>query len=382
MGIIRLLLAIAVVIAHSTSIFGFRMVEGAIAVQAFYIISGFYMALVLNEKYVGQAHSYRLFITNRLLRLYPIYWVVLALSVLGSVGGYWLTGNPFKLSAYFDALPYIQPGALAYLVLTNLVVVGQDAVFFLGLNPQTGGLFFAPDFHATKPPVYMFMFLPQAWTLGVEILFYLVAPFLVRRRVSVLVLLALGSLAIRLGLHQLGLSNDPWSYRFFPSEILFFLVGAICYRAYLVLKTRPVDWRVYQAMLGAALLVLLSYHWLPTDLPKRVLYYLFFALSVPFLFILTKKSRLDYRLGELSYPVYISHMFTGSVVKLVLDKAHVPEAWFGLVLVVVTVLFSLVLVRFIAEPVERYRQRRVRRFQQPEPTPEAHLGPTVMVLPA
>jgi peptidoglycan/LPS O-acetylase OafA/YrhL len=81
MGIIRLLLALAVVIAHAGSISGFRMVEGAIAVQAFYIIPGFYMVLMLNEKYVDQAHSYRLFITNRLLRLHPIYWAMLALSV-------------------------------------------------------------------------------------------------------------------------------------------------------------------------------------------------------------------------------------------------------------------------------------------------------------
>lgn len=364
MGIVRLLLAIAVVIAHSSSIFGFRLMEGAIAVQAFYIVSGFYMALVLNEKYIGQAHSYRLFITNRLLRLYPVYWVVLVLSVVCSVGGYWLTGNPFKLSAYFEALPYIQPYALCYVILTNLVVLGQDMVFFLGLNPQTGRLFFAPDFHVTNPPVYMFMFLPQAWTLGVEILFYLLAPFLVRRSVAVLGLLAGGSLAIRLALYTMGLHDDPWSYRFFPSELMFFLVGALCYRAYLVLKVRAVPPWVFQAVLLVALAVILSYHFLPTDLPKRIVYYLFFALTVPFLFILTRNNRFDYHLGELSYPVYISHMFTGSIVKYALDKAHIPQAWFGLVLVVVTVLFSLLLVRFVAGPVERYRQRRVRKFQQ------------------
>ena len=51
MGTIRLLLAISVVIAHSNPFFGQRLWEGEIAVELFFIISGFYMALILNEKY-------------------------------------------------------------------------------------------------------------------------------------------------------------------------------------------------------------------------------------------------------------------------------------------------------------------------------------------
>ena len=52
MGLIRTLLAISVVLAHSSPIFGIKLVGGQVAVQAFYMISGFYMTLVLNEKYV------------------------------------------------------------------------------------------------------------------------------------------------------------------------------------------------------------------------------------------------------------------------------------------------------------------------------------------
>ena len=48
-----------------------------IAVQTFYMVSGFYMALVLTERY----HSLPIFFTNRLLRLYPAYLVVAAVTV-------------------------------------------------------------------------------------------------------------------------------------------------------------------------------------------------------------------------------------------------------------------------------------------------------------
>jgi len=50
MGFIRIILAIAVVIVHTEPIFGFELVRGRVAVQSFFIISGFYMAMILNEK--------------------------------------------------------------------------------------------------------------------------------------------------------------------------------------------------------------------------------------------------------------------------------------------------------------------------------------------
>jgi peptidoglycan/LPS O-acetylase OafA/YrhL len=49
-----------------------------IAVQSSYVISGFYTALALTEKY-GPG-SYWLFVSNRLLRLWPTYIVALVLS--------------------------------------------------------------------------------------------------------------------------------------------------------------------------------------------------------------------------------------------------------------------------------------------------------------
>src|SRR6185437_11934638 len=86
MGLIRLLLALAVVATHCGPIFGCNLVGGQIAVQSFFIISGFYMSVILNEKYVGVNNSYRLFITNRFMRLYPIYWAVFVATMLVCIG--------------------------------------------------------------------------------------------------------------------------------------------------------------------------------------------------------------------------------------------------------------------------------------------------------
>ena len=84
MGTLRLLLAMSVVYGHVglMSVLGVPSIPGDTAVQAFYAISGFYMALVLNETYTAKDSTYRLFLTNRFLRLFPAYAVV-AVATLG-----------------------------------------------------------------------------------------------------------------------------------------------------------------------------------------------------------------------------------------------------------------------------------------------------------
>ena len=92
MGSLRLLLAISVLIAHSGPISGFSLIGGIEAVEIFFIISGFYMALILNTKYVG-VNSYYLFITNRFLRIFPTYWLVLLLTTFCYLLGYVFYGE-------------------------------------------------------------------------------------------------------------------------------------------------------------------------------------------------------------------------------------------------------------------------------------------------
>ncbi len=51
MGVMRFLLALSVLILHTAPDSAFPMVGGRVAVETFFMISGFYMALILNEKY-------------------------------------------------------------------------------------------------------------------------------------------------------------------------------------------------------------------------------------------------------------------------------------------------------------------------------------------
>ena len=81
MGLLRLLLAAIVLFEHTGGIGGYAMTGGALAVQCFFIISGFYMGLVLNERYDRPALN-RAFYTNRLIRIFAMYYLFLALHLL------------------------------------------------------------------------------------------------------------------------------------------------------------------------------------------------------------------------------------------------------------------------------------------------------------
>jgi peptidoglycan/LPS O-acetylase OafA/YrhL len=131
MGLIRFLLAMAVVAAHSAPILGLTLVGGKIAVQSFFVISGFYISLILNEKYPAGTRGTLLFYGNRFLRIYPIYWAVLLLTagagtaVLLLFGWHSFVSNVSSLTKDFAA------DKLLFLIASNVGILGIDLSSFM-----------------------------------------------------------------------------------------------------------------------------------------------------------------------------------------------------------------------------------------------------------
>jgi peptidoglycan/LPS O-acetylase OafA/YrhL len=235
---------------------------------------------------------------------------------------------------------------------------GQDLYFFLTI--KGGALAFWPDFHTAPEALLPLLVIPQGWTLGLELSFYLTAPFLVRRSLAVIFALLAASLLLRL-LLQLGLgySGDPWSYRFFPFELAIFLVGAIGYRVYRSADPGR-DPRLLHVFIlsitciGTALLI---NRWHGVGRLVSVAFLMAAVFSIPFLFEATKKRVLDRHLGELSYPVYISHFlviwFLDAVATLAVGMLR------GLLIIIMTLTVSLALYWWIDRPNDVWRQRRL-----------------------
>lgn len=357
MGILRFVLALSVVIAHSSSIFGLSFVGGQVAVQSFHIISGFYMSLILNEKYIGANSPYKLYITNRLYKIYPIYWVTLLITTVGSIALLMYThgSNWGRLDAYAKYIDSIDYRAVLFLIFTNIFIFFQDIVLFLGLDTSTGLLFFTSNFRQTSPQLHTFLLIPQAWTLGIELMFYLIAPFIVKRRVEVIVLIIIISLFLRRILSYYGMDSDPWTYRFFPTELLFFLLGTISYKIYKKLHCLGIKAR-YLTLIWTCLLFF-TFVYDHISIPNKYEVYLItFFICLPFVFLLTRSWRVDRYIGELSYPMYVIHLFVLACMK-VFKYSSVSEL--GLSLAIVTTIFSILLNQFVTKRVEKIRQGRL-----------------------
>ena len=240
----------------------------------------------------------------------------------------------------------------------------QDVVHFLGLDTETGNLFYTKNFWSTNPMLYKFLFVPQAWTIAIELMFYLIVPFLARRKTGIILVFMLCSFLLRVIL-VLGfdLSGDPWNYRFFPTELLFFLAGIIAYRMYKYYMQRFQMKKVYSVIIWLGILfITLIFNSLPSTtfygfIIKDWIYLFVFFLSVPFIFSLSKKWKFDRYIGELSYPVYISHV----LVLWFVNKSGISDSLGGLgvTTTIFSILFSIVLNELVQKRIEIIRQKRV-----------------------
>lgn len=368
MGSLRLILALTVFLSHTSSLFGLMFVGASVAVQSFFLISGFYMALVLNEKYKGPG-SYYLFITNRLLRLLPAYWVVLVLTVVMIYSLRSFSAEEPWISYNFDNFfPLLDLKAKVMLIFSNLFIAGQDLLRVLGLDPASGSFVLSREpFKGgpAMPPVYNFFFIPPAWSIGTELLFYFAAPLIVRRKGVILALLA-GSLSLRIAMFYSGYTSKVWQFQFFPTELAMFLMGVVSYRLYRSRKDFfSSSFGLYATVAVGAATVL--YQFIPGfeiggTAMKKWAYYVMLMVLVPGVFCFSGRSKVDKYLGDLSYPVYIVHY---SVIWLwvivrdsLLDTAPLSVLHIGML--VLTVALSVALFHFVINPMERVRQGRVK----------------------
>jgi len=339
MGFLRFLLAVSVILSHVGYIFGVGFVGGILAVQTFFIFSGFYMTLILNEKYVKQNGNYKLFITNRFLRLYPIYWFILLLTVI--------TGIIF----------------IPNYILFNSNSLLEMIVNYLYLPLKNILLFSTFDFFIYEPFTYERYQVLVAWTLGLEFVFYFIAPFIVRTKKRLIPLFILSIILRLITAHFFVLYPMPYINRFLLTELCFFLAGACSYYLYVYIKKFKLQRKVL-ILIFAILCAMTTFHIQITQVAGHEnyfqwLYILITALSIPFVFRLSNKSRLDQFFGNLSYPIYISN----SLVRLIMvtvfgfsvyTKEYVP------IQLAVTIVFAFLLDKYIAEPINKLRQKRVK----------------------
>lgn len=347
MGLLRLFLALSVVLAHFDGPFFLPVIESAVSL--FFIVSGFYMAMILNEKYIGPG-SYSSFLFSRFLRLYPVFFVIL--------GGILVTGalkmavlhRPLEVfEAWTQYGSLLSPLEKVFLGVPNFILFGSEWLESVRFQPGTGLVL-----QSQGAGIWggQFLINPPAWSLGVELLFYLIAPLILRRSVGELWGITLMALILRLWILPLsGISlGGP---RSFPFNLSLFLLGALAYRV-IKSSSRLTSWLCY---LGVWI-SLLGYQWVSgwklfSSLPWL---YLFFACALPSIFHLTKDWKWDRKIGELSYPIYLCHYPLLELVR------GVPSAWvqghYSLIYLSLVFSYAIFLEYGVARPFDRLRHKR------------------------
>ena len=354
MGLIRVILATRCPWSFSL-VHAYFIVPANAAVTLFFIVSGFYMAMVLAEKYTGE-NRLRQFYSNRVLRLYPTYITSVALMI-----GVQLYLHHKTQGEYVS--PWQSDGAMLPwsvklpLLVPNIALFGSDLPWIFHYGPKSGwhfslgqGLPNVPD--AVRTGRYLVV--PPAWSIGLELWFYLLAPFLILWRTRSLAILAFISLAVRLGLEW----HTPWSsYFFFPANLCFFLWGMLMYRiyrseSYIRVATQSRARVVFVAVVAA----IVFRQYIPFYRNYDWLLYVLFGSALPFLFQASKNWRLDRWIGNLSYPIYLVH----ASILLILKIGYGVDA--GFVTVLCSTIAALVLLVAVEQPLEKFRQHRTQRW--------------------
>jgi peptidoglycan/LPS O-acetylase OafA/YrhL len=287
-GYLRFILAALVLYSHLNyplwGIGELRINQGVFAVFCFYLISGFFTAVIYN-RYENSEAQVRNYFIDRLLRLIPTFVVVMLAVLLINLVWY----EPSLKAGYED---YRQP----YYWVLGL------------LQPLNGaiGFFMKGDF----PYGPFFAFTPVA-SLALEVKYFTVFPFFakIHRKWIVIAIILSSALIIFAALSRNPDLLEDFTYRNLVGVLPLFLLGFLFLQN--LQSTSHVIFRfdVLAVLLGVVFLLVLHKSNLMTS---RWLGEMAVAMIVcPFLFKFAmryKSSKLDQLAGYLSYGVFLVHI--------------------------------------------------------------------------
>ncbi|MBI1816074.1 MAG: acyltransferase [Deltaproteobacteria bacterium] len=299
---------------------------GSYAVFGFYMLSGFLMTNILHEAYGLDAAGMRRYFVNRALRIYPAYWCALLLSI-------------FAVALAPQSANVLNP--VLHMPSSLLAWVSNASLFGLTIPvPQR--------------------LVPPAWSLNVELSFYIALPLLLCRwRVGTVIWFAISSGYTAYMVYQ----GRPFLVRYAPlaAASLPFSIGALVWHFRRALPS------VSTPLLGVAFVAYLAnlsgarVWW--TD-PKLQGFYVSLALSSVLLVGLSQRTTarpwlqyVDRQLGRLSYPIFLLHWTIATLVAATGAIAPTRGGMLFCVTIVPLNLTAFAVASFVEGPVERFRTR-------------------------
>lgn len=327
LGIYRYILAMAVTLTHLWR--DLAAWAGVAAVFGFYLLSGYLITTILHESYGFGRRGIGKYAMNRFLRLYPTYWTVMIFSVIViSVIPQYAVATAFKLTMPQDALAWFQ----------NVAIVGL-------LNGTM------------RVPV------PPAWSLDIEIIFYVLMALGLSRHKIIVTSWFVCSVVYTIWLNAHG-AHFTLRYSTYLAASLPFSCGAMLY-----MFREDVERWIKIPVVVAAGLLFLAYLAGRLGWVRQLGIGFYLVLVGNFLMVAALRNiragdqapwiaKLDRIAGNLAYPIFLCHWPVAAVVYAVFfsEAPKRPDAgYFWFVSFIFVNLFSLLIFFGVDKNVNRLR---------------------------
>ncbi len=279
MGLYRFFLAILVLLSH-LSIKFFDFYIGVIAVVNFLIVSG-YLNTYLLETYYSKNKNIKTFYLDRACRIFPQYYFYFFLILL--VNFFY----PIKKELVF------------------MDVVLEFPIIFNGYNMLFDNIF---DFN------FHVKINPPTWSLGLELTFYLIIPFIILfYKKNLKVFLCLSLIFFSIVLFTNSHYTDTLGYRLIPGTLYIFLIGSHLY--YSDIKNDVFSKLLILIFILFLFFILLNDNYYQARFSKEVS--LGVLIGIFFINYLKKikQNKFDIFFGNLAYGIFLNHFFIIQIVE-------------------------------------------------------------------
>jgi len=331
-GTYRFILALAVVIEHMLLIKNYHI--GACAVIGFYILAGFVMNHSFSKNFNLDIKKIPNFYFDRFLRIYPLYLFIFICGVL-FIGVTEPESMIFKISNY----------------LINLTLIPLNFFGFIG-DPN----YFI--FSRKGIPI------PPAPSLALEAQFYLCIPFLLYFRRVLYVIYPISFFIFCLAIFNV-VDTFYYSYILLPGTLFIFLTGTFLYD-YVNNVNKKIS-KIYLISTCSILFYMLLFFSLKglRVYTFEIITSIFFSIIIILCLCNIKiQSKLDTFLGNLSYPIFLSHWFIfwiyEYISKIYLFSVPIAgQVLFKILLILIFAVFSYI---FIDKKVQKCRKNVQRKL--------------------
>jgi len=284
---LRFFLALLVLLSHVGVgvVNGFNL--GVTAVVVFYILAGHVVSHLIFDVFQlfsGNSKCLIFYYLERVLRIYPLYLFFLLLIML------------FTLITSFGD-PELNPTNL----LTNILIIPLNFFMFIkkylvvlkSLNPPDG-----------------WWLIPQAWSLGTELLAYFSLPFLLRYKRLGIIFFLISFITYNLANFEV-INTDFWGYRLLPGVLFIFLMGAFLQN---YISGKGTNWEKILLLFSYSICIISFIYFVKSGLHPyyavETLMGIVFGLPIVFLSI-NFPIKLPFKkfIGNVSYGIFLTHFF-------------------------------------------------------------------------